>query len=90
MRRQPKVALIGGGSWATAIAKMLTNNVDELHWWVRSKDIAQHLHLNGQNPRYLSSVHLDPKQLIVDTDLKRVIEQCDIIFMCVPSAYIFS
>ena len=89
MRRQPKVALIGGGSWATAIAKMLTNNVDELHWWVRSKDIAQHLHLNGQNPRYLSSVHLDPKQLIVDTDLKRVIEQCDIIFMCVPSAYIF-
>ena len=41
MTEYPKFAVIGGGSWATAIVKILSNNVDTIHWWVRTEDTAE-------------------------------------------------
>tara|TARA_R110001592_G_scaffold307299_3_gene581068 strand:+ start:100931 stop:101932 length:1002 start_codon:yes stop_codon:yes gene_type:complete len=88
LKQNPKVAIIGAGSWATAIAKMLLYNVDELHWWIRSKDVADSIQKQGRNPRYLSSVHFDQTKIVVHDDLKQVLELADIIFVAVPSAYI--
>lgn len=88
LKPNPKVAIIGAGSWAMAIAKMLLYNVDELHWWIRSKNVADSIQNHGRNPKYLSSVHLDASKIKVSNNLKEVLETADIIFVAVPSAFI--
>ena len=50
MNTQPKIAVIGGGSWATAIVKMLCNNVDTLYWWIRSQETVDHIKKFKHNP----------------------------------------
>ncbi len=64
MGNTPKFAVIGGGSWATAIAKMLCVNQDEIAWYMRNVDAIAHLKENRHNPNYLSSVEFDTKSCI--------------------------
>lgn len=90
MEGKPSIGVLGSGSWATALVKMLCNNVDELHWLVRSEEIKEHIIKFGHNPRYLSSADLLPEKLKMDTDIHRVIAASDILIMVVPSAYIYS
>ena len=63
MSTNPKFAVIGGGSWATAIAKMLCHNLDEIAWYMRSESAIEEIKLNKHNPNYLSSVEFDTDQL---------------------------
>ena len=51
--------MLGGGSWATALTKILSENGSRVYWWMRSKDDVQHLLRTRHNPRYLSSVAHD-------------------------------
>ncbi len=88
--RKVQVAVIGSGSWATAIVKILLENVEKVHWWVREEEIAEHLKRYGHNPRYLSSVSFDPGRLVVSHELNRIISQCDIPVFCIPSAFLES
>jgi len=83
-----KVGVIGAGSWATAIVKILLNSVDTVHWWVREPEIATHLREYGHNPRYLSSVGFDMQRVVVSHDLNEILSQVDIPVFCVPSAYL--
>ena len=80
--------LVGSGSWATALAKILTDNNNSIYWRIRSEPTIRHLKSRHHNPHYLSSVYFDTKLLHLTTDLKEVVENCDRIVIAVPSAYI--
>ena len=85
---KPVVAVIGGGSWATALVKILTNNVDEIHWWVRSVDTADFINKYRHNPNYLSDVEINLTKVSISNDLSTVIASSDIIILSVPSAFL--
>ncbi len=84
----PKVAVIGGGSWATAIVKIVSNNVDSIHWWMRNQDTVDYINKYHHNPSYLSSVELIMEKLKVSTDIKEIIRNSDIIVLAVPAAFL--
>jgi glycerol-3-phosphate dehydrogenase (NAD(P)+) len=88
MSAEPKVAMIGGGSWATALVKILSENNERIGWWMRSEEAIEHLVLHGHNPNYLSSVYFDPLRLELSTDLNKIVEEHDILFFAVPSAFL--
>ncbi|MEI7595675.1 MAG: NAD(P)H-dependent glycerol-3-phosphate dehydrogenase [Bacteroidota bacterium] len=88
--QKKQIAMIGGGSWATALVKILTDNGHKLNWWIREEDIIENIQRHGRNPRYLSSVDFDPSNLNISNDLRRVINSSDIIVFCVPSAFLKS
>jgi glycerol-3-phosphate dehydrogenase (NAD(P)+) len=83
-----KIAVIGGGSWATAIVKMLCNNVEELPWWVRNTETVEFIKKYHHNPNYLSSVDLDLKKISISNDLKKVVASADILVMAIPAAFL--
>lgn len=82
------IAVIGGGSWATAIIKILSNNVNKIHWWVRSVETAEFIKKYHHNPNYLSDVEINTEKIQVETDLKKAIHSADIVILAVPSAFL--
>ena len=88
MNRDLKFAVLGGGSWATAIVKMLTENVDSVQWFMRNTDAIEHIRTQGHNPNYLSSVEFDTNQLVLTNDINEAIENSDIIIFVIPSAFL--
>ena len=80
--------IIGSGSWATALAKILTDNRHTIYWCVRSEAIVQHLQQRHHNPNYLSSVNFDTALLRPVTEAKQLFAHCDHIIIAVPSAYL--
>jgi glycerol-3-phosphate dehydrogenase (NAD(P)+) len=90
MDNQPKVAVLGGGSWATAIVKMLCENLETVGWYMRSTYVAEHIKLNKHNPNYLSSAELHPNQLILSNNINKTVEDYDILVFAIPSAFLTS
>jgi glycerol-3-phosphate dehydrogenase (NAD(P)+) len=88
MSTQPKFAVIGGGSWATAIVKMLSINVDQVSWYMRSVYALEHLKLHKHNPNYLSSVEFDTKKLQLTNDINEAVKNADFIIFAIPSAFL--
>lgn len=86
----PNFGVIGGGSWATAIVKMLCENVPVVHWYMRNQEIIHHIQKEHHNPNYLSAVEFDPKQLRLSSDINKVIEASDILIFVVPSAFLMT
>ena len=82
------VGIIGGGSWATALAKILTENLDSFHWWMRNEASVEHLNQFHRNPNYLSSVHFVGDKINVTTDLRQVVDACDVLIIATPSAFL--
>lgn len=87
--RTKNVAVIGGGSWATAIVKILTNNLPKVMWYMRDEDQVEHLLKYKHNPRYLSTVSFDTDRLEVSTDLQYIFEKSDVIYIVTPSAFLY-
>ncbi len=83
-----KIAVIGGGSWATAIVKILTENNDYVGWWMRGEETVNHIKRFHHNPRYLSSVELMTEKIDVSTDLNHVVSEADYVIFAVPSAFL--
>jgi glycerol-3-phosphate dehydrogenase (NAD(P)+) len=81
-------AILGSGSWATALAKILTDNNIHINWWMRNETIITHLQKRHHNPNYISSVFFDEKLLSLSSDIQLIIEQSDFIIVAIPSAYI--
>ena len=88
MENQKKVAVIGGGSWATALVKMLCNNVSSVNWYMRNDDAVRHILKFRHNPNYLQSVEFDLNKINVSTDLVEIIEPADIVIIATPSAFL--
>ena len=88
MSTDKKIAVIGGGSWATAIVKILSNNATELFWWMRNEDAVKHIKETQHNPRYLSAARINTEVVEVSSDLKMICAKADVIVLAVPSAFL--
>ncbi len=88
MERNENIAVIGGGSWATALVKILCNNSDSIGWWVRSEETVNHLLTYHKNPRYLQSVDFDMSKISVSNDVVKTIKNADTIIIAAPSAFL--
>ena len=88
IKSKNKVAVFGGGSWATAIVKMLSENLDQLGWYMRSTYAIEHIKLNNHNPNYLSSAELHPKKLNLSNDINEMITNSDYLIFAIPSAFL--
>lgn len=80
--------MLGSGSWASAIVKMLTENVDSVNWWVRNEKSAEHIMRYGHNPKYLSSANYDTNKLNISTNIEEVVNNSDILVLAIPSAFV--
>ncbi|PKB16852.1 NAD(P)H-dependent glycerol-3-phosphate dehydrogenase [Flavobacterium sp. 5] len=85
-----KFAVIGGGSWATAIAKMLCVNLSEISWYMRNDAAIEHIKTYKHNPNYLSSVEFDNKKLKLTNDINEAVAYADYIIFAIPSAFLNS
>lgn len=83
-----KIAVIGEGSWATAIIKILLENTKEINWYVRHKESIDYIKLNKRNPNFLSSVEIDTSKINFFTKVEDTINDAEIIFIVVPSAFL--
>lgn len=90
MDKPLKYAVFGAGSWATAIVKMLCENLDEVGWYMRSVYIKEHLKKEQHNPSYLSSVEFNLKQLKLSNDINEMVNYADVLIFVIPSAFIHS
>ncbi|TXE16303.1 NAD(P)H-dependent glycerol-3-phosphate dehydrogenase [Psychroserpens burtonensis] len=88
MSQSLNYAVFGAGSWATAIVKMLCENLDEVGWYMRSVYTKEHLLKEQHNPSYLSSVEFKTEQLKLSNDINEIAEWADILIFVIPSAFI--
>lgn len=83
-----KIAVIGGGSWATALVKILCNNLPKVFWYMRNEAAVGHLLKYRHNLNYLQSVEFDLEKVEISTDLIQIIEQAEIVIIATPSAFL--
>ncbi len=83
-----KVAIIGGGSWATAIAKIIISHTHHLGWYMRRDDRIEDFKRMGHNPAYLTSVHFDVNKIFFSSDINKIIEAYDTLVFVTPSPYL--
>ncbi len=88
MAENLKFAVIGGGSWATAIAKMLCANVREIAWYMRNEAAIEHIKVEKHNPNYLSSVEFDTNKLRLTHDINEAVAFADYLIFAIPSAFL--
>ena len=88
MEKELGFAVIGGGSWATAIVKMLTENLDGVIWYMRNSDAIDHIKAQRHNPNYLSSVELEIDKFQLTDDIDSAIANSDILIFAIPSAFL--
>ena len=88
MKTENRIAVIGGGSWATALVKILCNNVDQVNWHMRNPEAVEHILAYRRNPNYLQSIEFDLSKINVSTDLVEMISTADTIIIATPSAFL--
>ena len=86
--KEARCAVIGYGSWATAIVRLLTANSARVGWYVRNPEVLESLLGEGRNPRYLSDVEFDRGRIAPSDDLDEVVRDADIVILATPSAYL--
>ena len=87
-RSMNKIAVIGGGSWATALVKILCNNRDTVYWYMRNEEAVQHILAYRHNPHYLQSVEFDLNKIQVSSNLEEIISSADVLIVATPSAFL--
>ena len=90
MNKEPTYAVLGGGSWGTALVKMLCENLDRLHWYMRNEDAIAYIKKEKHNPNYLSDVQLIPEKLELASDINDAVAAADILIFAIPSAFLES
>lgn len=88
MDRIGKIAVMGGGSWATAIAKMVLEKTDSIWWYLRRDDRIEEFKQLSHNPAYLTSVHFDINRIHFSSDINEVVDNVDTILWVTPSPYL--
>ena len=90
MNSKKNIGVIGGGSWATSIVKMLCENVNSVNWWMRNKDAISHIETYGHNPNYISDADLKKSKLCLSSNINTVVENSDYLVLAVPSVFLKS
>jgi glycerol-3-phosphate dehydrogenase (NAD(P)+) len=88
MNEKSKIAILGGGSWATAIAKIVLSNRKTINWYMRRPEQISEFIRQGRNPSYLSSIKFDTGNIHFTTDINHVVATSDILIMAIPSPFI--
>ena len=88
MKDMGKVAVIGSGSWATALAKLLMRNCERITWCVNKRDRVEDFIKNGRNPLYLTDVTFDTWRIDFTTDINEACRTADTLLVVVPSPYL--
>ena len=83
-----KIAIIGGGSWATAIAKIVVGHTHHIGWYMRRDDRIADFRRMGHNPAYLTSVHFDTNEIFFSTDINKMVDLYDTLVFVTPSPYL--
>ena len=83
-----RCAVIGHGSWATALVKVLTRNESSVGWYVRNAEVMESLRNEGRNCRYLSELEFDLSGIHLSDDINEVVSEADILFLVTPAAYL--
>ena len=87
-QHETPVGVVGSGSFATAIVKMLVENCKVVHWCVRNEFVKGAIELRGHNPTYLTSVSFDMKNLKITTDINELVSACEVVVLATPSIYL--
>lgn len=82
--------IIGSGSWATALAKILTDKGHTIHWWIRSEQTIGYLTERRHNPHYLPTAYFNLNKLKVSNDINEVAAKSDVLVIAIPSAFAIS
>ncbi len=82
------IGIIGSGSWATALVKMISDTQEPVNWWIRNPEKAAYIASHHHNPDYLSGVEIHPEKVGILTDLQEILDTSDIIFLAIPSAFL--
>ena len=84
----PRIAIIGSGSWATALAKLLLNNTTKINWFIRKQEDIDLFKEYKNNPKYLSSVDFDITKISFFDSITDCIQNSDYIILAIPSAFL--
>lgn len=83
-----KIAIIGGGSWATAIAKIVASHTHHIGWYMRREDRIEDFKRLGHNPAYLMSVHFNVDEIFFSSDINKIVAAYDTLVFVTPSPYL--
>ena len=84
------IGVLGGGSWATALTKLLSQSQEHVHWWMRNEEAVKHIQEFGHNPNYIQAIEFDLNKVHVSSNLQEVVDACDILVVAIPSAFVHS
>lgn len=79
---------MGGGSWATAVAKIVLEKVDHISWYMRRPEVIEDFKRLEHNPSYLTSIHFDVNRISFSSDINEVVRNCDTLIFVTPSPYL--
>jgi len=85
-----RFAVIGSGSWATALVKVLLQTQAKLSWFVRDERMVEYILRHKHNPHFLQSARLEPERLDMSADINKVVQEADVLVFCIPSVYFAS
>lgn len=88
MKIPGRVAILGSGSWATAVAKIVQQNGADMYWYMRNQDRIDEFKMLGHNPAYLSSVRFDVSHIMFTTDINEAVRRSDTVIFAMPSPYL--
>lgn len=83
-----RITMVGGGSWATALVKILSENNIHINWWLRKQTDADHIKKFGHNPSYLSDVQINTRKVKVCTKIRDAFRNSDYVILAVPAAFV--
>ena len=83
-----KVAILGSGSWATALAKIVMQNQSEINWFIRRQEVIDEFISTGKNPSYLGAAEFDVSRIHFSADINQTVAQSDVLILAIPSPYV--
>ena len=81
--------MIGAGSWATALVKILTESPVKVHWWLRNQQALRHIETYRHNPNYLSDVAIHPEKVTLFSDIGEAVKEVDYVIIAIPAAFVW-